>query len=240
MLSGAPSATSPHAASPSLRAHYHSRQLKPKPQNPSPRSFKRPAQTSPSLNAFATQTQKDSSLQAPQQPSTSNSPAKSTTADAGTQYTPPDWPPTSSRSSLRRTNPDPAPHVADDAPSSPTESPHKRDLSKVASPDPPIPSEPRLRQTPQTQLNDGVPASRRSRSSASASSSPEPSSSAEQRSPTKRHRAADGDVKIMPREYARCNERELAVMISELIMDLIRVNDDIPLEDGQLTRFHSR
>lgn len=48
------------------------------------------------------------------------------------------------------------------------------------------------------------------------------------------------EVKIMPIRYERCNTRDLVVLISSMLMELIRYNDAIPLRDGHLTRFHSR
>lgn len=45
---------------------------------------------------------------------------------------------------------------------------------------------------------------------------------------------------MMPREYATCNPKDLGVLISNMLMELIRLNDQIPLRDGRLTRFHSR
>lgn len=48
------------------------------------------------------------------------------------------------------------------------------------------------------------------------------------------------DAIVMPRDYAKCDPKELAVVISDMLLELIRVNDEIPLQDGQLTRFHSR
>jgi len=47
-------------------------------------------------------------------------------------------------------------------------------------------------------------------------------------------------VKIMPRAYETCHPRDLGILISNMLMELIRLNDQIPLRDGRLTRFHSR
>ena len=44
----------------------------------------------------------------------------------------------------------------------------------------------------------------------------------------------------MPNLYQNCNPKELGVLISSMLMELIRLNDQIPLRDGRLTRFHSR
>lgn len=47
-------------------------------------------------------------------------------------------------------------------------------------------------------------------------------------------------LRMMPILYENCNTRDLVVLISSMLMELIRYNDAIPLRDGQLTRFHSR
>ena len=44
----------------------------------------------------------------------------------------------------------------------------------------------------------------------------------------------------MPRQYETCNPKDLGVLIANMLMELIRLNDQIPLRDGRLTRFHSR
>ena len=60
-------------------------------------------------------------------------------------------------------------------------------------------------------------------------------------SPTsKRQRQATPAVKLMPMQYENSNPRDLVVLISSMLMELIRYNDAIPLRDGHLTRFHSR
>jgi hypothetical protein len=65
-------------------------------------------------------------------------------------------------------------------------------------------------------------------------------SSHEPASPAKRQRPMDPSVKIMPLKYETCDVKALGVLISDMLMELVRLNDDIPLRDGQLTRFHSR
>lgn len=59
-------------------------------------------------------------------------------------------------------------------------------------------------------------------------------------SPAKRARPQDPAVKVMPLKYETCNVKDLGILISEMLMDLVRLNDQVPLRDGQLTRFHSR
>ncbi|KAF2755641.1 cyclin-domain-containing protein [Pseudovirgaria hyperparasitica] len=44
----------------------------------------------------------------------------------------------------------------------------------------------------------------------------------------------------MPLSYERCDVKDLGVLISDMLLELVRLNDLIPLKDGQLTRFHSR
>ncbi|DAA79432.1 TPA_exp: Uncharacterized protein A8136_0205 [Trichophyton benhamiae CBS 112371] len=59
-------------------------------------------------------------------------------------------------------------------------------------------------------------------------------------SASKRLRPAKPPVKLLPRRYEAADPRDLVVLISSMIMELIRFNDQIPLRDGRLTRFHSR
>lgn len=46
--------------------------------------------------------------------------------------------------------------------------------------------------------------------------------------------------KPMPEKYETCDPKDLGFLIANMLMELIRLNDDIPLRDGKLTRFHSR
>ncbi|KAF2640893.1 cyclin-domain-containing protein [Massarina eburnea CBS 473.64] len=62
----------------------------------------------------------------------------------------------------------------------------------------------------------------------------------EQASPAKRPRSLDENVKVMPLLYETCDIKDLGVLVSDMLMELVRLNDDMPLRDGQLTRFHSR
>jgi Cyclin len=56
----------------------------------------------------------------------------------------------------------------------------------------------------------------------------------------KRLRPAKPVVKLMPMQYEHCDPKDLAILISSMLMELIRYNDALPLRDGHLTRFHSR
>lgn len=59
-------------------------------------------------------------------------------------------------------------------------------------------------------------------------------------SPAKRARPEEPSVKVMPLQYETCNVKDLGVLISDMLMELVRLNDGYPLRDGTLTRFHSR
>lgn len=69
--------------------------------------------------------------------------------------------------------------------------------------------------------------------------SPATSSSSQGSSP-KRACSAKRAVKLMPAQYETCDIQDLVVLISNMLVELVRFNDDIPLKDGRLTRFHSR
>lgn len=56
----------------------------------------------------------------------------------------------------------------------------------------------------------------------------------------KRLRPARPAVKVMPARYELCDTKNLVALIADMLMELVRFNDDIPLRDGRLTRFHSR
>lgn len=47
-------------------------------------------------------------------------------------------------------------------------------------------------------------------------------------------------TKVLPAQYEDADPRDLVVLISSMLMELIRFNDKIPLHQGRLTRFHSR
>jgi hypothetical protein len=57
---------------------------------------------------------------------------------------------------------------------------------------------------------------------------------------SKRQRPAAPAVRLMPMQYEACDPRDLVILISSMLMELVRYNDAIPLRDGHLTRFHSR
>ncbi|RAL04953.1 regulatory cyclin phoB [Aspergillus ibericus CBS 121593] len=59
-------------------------------------------------------------------------------------------------------------------------------------------------------------------------------------SQTKRMRPDKPEVKLLPQRYELADPRDIVVLISSMLMELIRFNDKIPLNQGRLTRFHSR
>jgi hypothetical protein len=58
-------------------------------------------------------------------------------------------------------------------------------------------------------------------------------------SPTKRAKPQPA-IKIMPRNYMEGDVRDLGIIISHMLMELIRINDRLPFDPERLTRFHSR
>ena len=78
---------------------------------------------------------------------------------------------------------------------------------------------------------------------ADALSNDDDSADSVQKSPqsaTKRPRGETAAAKQMPIRYELCDPRDLVILISSMLMELIRYNDAIPLQEGRLTRFHSR
>lgn len=47
-------------------------------------------------------------------------------------------------------------------------------------------------------------------------------------------------MKYLPANYEFVDPNDLVILISSMLMELIRFNDKIPLNQGRLTRFHSR
>ncbi|KAL3477951.1 cyclin-domain-containing protein [Aspergillus californicus] len=59
-------------------------------------------------------------------------------------------------------------------------------------------------------------------------------------SQSKRLRPAKPAIKHLPVQYELAEPKDLVVLISSMLLELIRFNDKIPLHQGRLTRFHSR
>lgn len=63
---------------------------------------------------------------------------------------------------------------------------------------------------------------------------------ASQQASPKRRRGYGAAKKVLPVEFSRCDTTDLAVLIADMLMELISYNDNIPLKEAALTRFHSR
>jgi hypothetical protein len=57
---------------------------------------------------------------------------------------------------------------------------------------------------------------------------------------SKRTRPLRTAPKVLPARYELCNVEDMVVLIADMISELIKTNDSIPLKDVELTRFHSR
>ena len=178
----------------------------------SPRSFIRP----PPPAAFPRQ----SPPIAPSRPPLSSSSRSSkTTVDAGTQCTPPTNPTPSTQSLGKRRVPS--------APSSPALAPQMPQKRTAAASPPPT-----------SNRQDSASAAT-AKSKPVGTSSPTASATSNSTS-SKRARGPTPLPKPMPSRYETCDVRDLVTIISGMLMELIRLNDEIPLKDGGLTRFHSR
>lgn len=174
--------------------------------------------------------------------------------DSGTQYTPPGFPPTyhpptetaaaSTITAIALGQADTTPLAA--APNNTTTT-AQEDTSDV----PPAtePPEPMLRVDPQpfVPAKNGLPQTRKMSTESSKSvveqdGVPGEASAVLQTptSPAKRARPQDSNVRVMPYQYELCDVKDLGVLISDMLMELVRINDEQPLRDGTLTRFHSR
>ena len=146
--------------------------------------------------------------------SLSTSSTKNATVDAGTQYSPPSAPmPAPRKVGKRRGTPSPPPPV-------------------LPPPEPAL--EPQL-----PSKRAGEPVIDPQVASASSTTLAKSSSSSQGSSP-KRARHPRPAVKLMPLQYETCDVKDLVLLISNMLLELIKFNDEIPLKDGRLTRFHSR
>jgi hypothetical protein len=58
--------------------------------------------------------------------------------------------------------------------------------------------------------------------------------------PPKRTRTAKTAAKVLPARYELCAVEDMVILIADMISELIETNDNLPLRDVVLTRFHSR
>lgn len=61
-----------------------------------------------------------------------------------------------------------------------------------------------------------------------------------QSSPPKRTKPAKSAAKVLPLRYELCAVEDMVILIADMISELIETNDNLPLRDVVLTRFHSR
>lgn len=148
----------------------------------------------------------------------SSNPSK-VTVDAGTQYSPPL-----------------APVQSLVNPSSSLGKRRDMSVSPIAPPEPALEPQMVFKRT-DVQSSFSQPTSASSITLAKTSSA---ASSSSQGSSPKRSRQAKPAVKEMPEQYETCDVKDLVLLISNMLMELVRFNDEIPLKDGRLTRFHSR
>lgn len=188
----------------------------------SPRVFARPSAHSFTTSSPRTRAS-NARAAAPNSPSTSQQPRRHSSqvslgkeerlrfVDVGTQYSPEGYPPTAFSRERKRKEA--------------ARSPREQIIAHMAA----------------SAVTSQPPAEPRADSSRAQAAEPEPQ---EARSTavgaTKRQKAEPGKVKIMPRAYETCDPKDLGVLIANMLMELIRLNDQIPLRDGRLTRFHSR
>ena len=151
----------------------------------------------------------------------STSSSTKATVDAGTQYSPPTKPVPSAfdrpKQAGKRRGTTPSPPRPPPEPALEPQMPSKRPAT--AAPPPP----------PDSQT-----------ATASSTTIAQTSSSSSLGSSPKRARGAKPAVKYMPAQYETCDVKDLVLLISNMLLELIRFNDEIPLKDGRLTRFHSR
>ncbi|KAF1961157.1 cyclin-domain-containing protein [Byssothecium circinans] len=164
-------------------------------------------------------------------------------ADSGTQYTPPGYPPTyrpphtESESANTASASRPPPSTAQTLQG---ETSAEAVVTEPPEPDVRIDPQPIVRHAQHTQH-----IRRTSRESQGEDQRQRPRQSVsnvvptEQASPSKRPRSLE-NVKVMPLQYETCDMKDLGVLVSDMLMELVHLNDEMPLRDGQLTRFHSR
>ena len=227
MLGGSPASTSAPGASPSLGSA------------PPPLL---PTSPSPSISIFTVSVASDY-------------PSKSSDSPHYPPTSPPSNSPYPNNASPRAQGPAKATSVTAASPSSQnlSDSPRPPPLAVTASPSIAARSARRL-SAPHTPLFRPSPiGQQRPAPSPSASNSPARRNSNRLSSPTNpaplqrdtmasppRRQRLESSVKLLPPLYQHCHTDDLAVLISDMLGELVVLNDQIPLSTGGLTRFHSR
>jgi hypothetical protein len=156
---------------------------------------------------------------------------RATSVDASTQYTPPDYPPTASQS-ISSTPSVQQPTIATTSTKGAENELEIKDATGRTGSPSPTPPEPTLRRDPQPQTPTGISSNSTSVRNASDTHS-------DVMAPVKRARG-ESSAKAMPLEYMQCDVRDLGIVIADMLMELIRINDPLPVRNEQLTRYHSR
>ncbi|MDI1488015.1 MAG: Pho80p cyclin [Ramalina farinacea] len=226
------------ASSPSPKVHGNTPSCSPSSFNASYRSNRilkspHPYIKPPPPAAFPQQTASSSRIDNPQERPLSNNVASppTITKDAGTQYTP----------SFHTSNP----AFSSTTSNTPSALGKRRGTSPPAKSPPPEPAlQPQSatisKQTPSTTTAAQPTNIPTTVAESSSSSTTTTTSTNDSTSSPKRARPARPAIKIMPADYSTCDTKDLVLLISAMLLELIRHNDDIPLQDGRLTRFHSR
>ena len=169
--------------------------------------------------------------------------------DASTQYTPPNYPPTYHppvQATTTTTNSKDTIQASPLAALTITNTPRGETSAAPVATEPP---EPELRVDPQpvAPARNAQPQGRRvsmesSRSVVEQDGVPKEESAVLKvpSSPAKRARPQEPNLRVMPLQYETCDVKDLGILISDMLMELVRINDEQPLRDGTLTRFHSR
>ena len=84
------------------------------------------------------------------------------------------------------------------------------------------------------------PSNTAQREDATPSTTQQPTTQPSTSTSSKKMRPLDTPVRRLPLDYSLCPPRDLVLLISSMLLDLIRYNDAIPLASNHLTRFHSR
>lgn len=196
-------------------------------------------------NARSRSTSSSAKLRDAGSPSTANNDKIPTTADVGTQYTPLGYPPTARPKPVKLAAGEPAsqPMVGvSNSKASEAEPPAKRpkDIAVKGSPEEKEDEKSKGKQRAKgaasaPNVSSGLPETGTPSSASSASVL-----SGTPASPPKRPRPDGSNVKVLPPDYNSCGAKDLGVMIADMLVELTQLNDEIPLKDGILTRFHSR
>jgi hypothetical protein len=113
------------------------------------------------------------------------------------------------------------------------------------------PPQPRLLGDTQSQENAGEVAELEASTTMSSSKRPNPADSDDDGGgqtaaagpsarPAQRPRQSASPAKRLPAKYEQCSVDDIVILISNMLVELIETNDNIPLRHGSLTRFHSR